>query len=653
VAIGIVSLTEIETGRLQPPERPAIVEWAEANWVLPSKVASYSGPWRRDFTPYLVPIMEAVEDSRVRYIGILKGNQVAGTELVNIIIGFWIDQNPEPTMVIMPTEDLIKDRLNFRLKPTFAASPCMMQHLGGDLDRFNIGKATEFDTMNLYIAWANSASTLEDKPVCNIVCDEIALFPSQAGRTTDPRRLAAMRQTTYSWKSKLIVLGKPFFEGDPADKAFRDGDQRDYWVPCVFCGRWHIIDRIHIDIATRRDVASKVTPFYPARDYERLDGPAIYYRCPHCTHAWTEANRWAACKRGRFLPAGIEVDEHGALTGDADLAPSVSFRIKALMAYPGFISVRQLGAEWVAAQEDKRGGDIEALKNYLQARDAIPWKETAKATPIDRLKGHLDPVYRLGYAPEGVMVLTAGFDVQIDHVWLVVYGWGYLYEGWLLWAGRLETGDTRHVGNYAPLTEALRAGIPTSADPSRRLPIAMAAGDSAFHRDAVLEYVRLQQDQRGPVVAARGSDHVTSGFYRAFKAPLRGRASARQKQKHDPRHVVRYDLNVGAYKDYLFRALFENDQAGPGYLHLPRDISENICLQLSSEEKHRVRRHGRDHYIWALKRGRENHVWDGSVYARFAADIADVYWLLAPGQGRRPLREDGRPVGRRPIRTRY
>lgn len=646
----LIGLQEAEARLLCPAAKPPMVDWAEEHWFLPARVASHPGRWSRAFTPYLEPIMAAVTDSSVRYIGMLKANQVAGTELVNICVGYWIDQDPAPTMVVMPTEDLVKDRLAFRLKPTFQASPTMMAHLGGDIDRFNIGKATEFDTMNLFIAWANSPATLEDKPICNLICDEVALFPQQAGQTTDPIQLGKMRQTTYSWRSKLISLGKSFYEGDAADQAYKHGDQRQLHVACPHCGAYHVMATEHIDIAKRKDGAQKHTPFYPADEYLADDGPAVKYRCPHCGRAWTEAQRWAATRQGVFLPAGVTIDAQGRVAGDVSLKARVSFRITALMAYPGFVGVRQLAAEWVEAQEARHAGDVEPLKNYLTAREAVPWRETAKRTPEDVLAKHADPSYEHGTAPDGLLLATAGFDVQLDHIWLIVYGWAYLFEGWLLWAGRIETGDTKQVANYAPLTDALRAGIPLASDLNRRVRIARASGDSAYHRDAVIEYVRTCQDQGLPLVAARGSDHVTTTTWRAFKAPVRGRAAAKRAER-DPRTVIRYDLNVNAFKDALYRGLFENAEPGPGYIHLPGDVDGETKAQLSSEESRTVRRGRRQVQVWVQKKGRANHLLDASVHARFAAELAGLRFAGTAGQ--KPPTPIGKPVARRAVRTKY
>jgi len=643
-----LGLQACEAAILAPRDKPAMADWAEEHWFLPAKVASHPGRWSRVFTPYLVPIMEAITAPSVRFISILKANQIAGTELVNIAIGYWIDCDPAPTMVVMPTEDLVKDRLAYRLKPTFQASERMMRHLGGDITQFNIGKATEFDTMNLFIAWANSPATLEDKPICNMVLDEVALFPAQAGGTTSPRRLAAMRQTTYSWRSKLIALGKSFYAHDPADEAYRAGDQREYFVPCPKCGHFHIMATEHIQIAKRKDRAGQVTPFYEAAEYLEDDGPRVAYRCPHCRKSWTEAQRWAATQKGLFLPAGCTIDKRGRIEGDAGRRASMSFRITGLMAYPGFLSVRQLAAEWVEAQVARRSGDIEPLKNYFTAREAQPWVETAKQTPEDALLKHVDDSYEMGFAPEGVLGVTLGFDVQLDHVWVAVYGWGYLFEGWLLWAGRIETGDTRQVANFQPLTELIGAGIPTAADPGKRLAVVMASGDSAYHRDAVTEYAWTVQDKGLPVVAARGSEHVTQAAYKAFRAPVQGKGNA--KRRRDPRTIIRYDVNVNAFKDALYRGLYENQIPGPGYLHLPKDVTEDIRLQLSSEEQRTIRVRGKEKHIWVLKKGRANHLLDASVHARLAAELANFRWIRPGGQTSKPV---GKPLARRPIRTRY
>jgi len=60
----------------------------------------------------------------------------------------------------------------------------------------------------------------------------------------------------------------------------------------------------------------------------------------------------------------------------------------------------------------------------------------------------------------GVQFLDCGIDVHIDHVWAVVIGWGYMAECWVIWEGRLETGDVKNLDQSSILHDFLRRPWP-------------------------------------------------------------------------------------------------------------------------------------------------------------------------------------------------
>jgi phage terminase large subunit GpA-like protein len=123
----------------------------------------------------------------------------------------------------------------------------------------------------------------------------------------------------------------------------------------------------------------------------------------------------------------------------------------------------------------------------------------------------------------------------------------------------------------------------------------------------------------------------------------------------------RFDLNVDMGKDRLWQALYDKEKVpGPGYLHLPGDLPESMARQLASEGQLVKRtRSGREIVVWMLKAGfRENHIWDGSVYCDFAAELAGVFHLQDVDYvnivHRRTKEEKlAKEIIPKPIRTRY
>ena len=90
---------------LRPVERIMVSKWAEKKRTLPDGNA-IPGPWRNSVTPYLVDIMDAFSDDLIEEIIFVKPTQVGGTSAMENMIGSLVDQDPAPTLVVYPSDDL-------------------------------------------------------------------------------------------------------------------------------------------------------------------------------------------------------------------------------------------------------------------------------------------------------------------------------------------------------------------------------------------------------------------------------------------------------------------------------------------------------------------------------------------------------------------
>lgn len=103
---------------LRPKKRLPVSAWAEANRILPDTNA-VAGPWRNALTPYLVEIMDAFSDDTTEQIVFIKPTQVGGTSAMENALGSVIDQDPGPTMVVYPSDQLAKRTVESKLEPMF------------------------------------------------------------------------------------------------------------------------------------------------------------------------------------------------------------------------------------------------------------------------------------------------------------------------------------------------------------------------------------------------------------------------------------------------------------------------------------------------------------------------------------------------------
>ena len=76
---------------LQRPEELTVSEWAEKYRVL-DESSNISGKWSNSITPYLVGIMDSINDPHIREIYFCKSSQVGGTEALINILGYMTGQ---------------------------------------------------------------------------------------------------------------------------------------------------------------------------------------------------------------------------------------------------------------------------------------------------------------------------------------------------------------------------------------------------------------------------------------------------------------------------------------------------------------------------------------------------------------------------------
>jgi hypothetical protein len=107
---------------MRPPADQTVSQWADSNRMLSSKASSEPGPWRTDRTPYLRQIMDDLSArSTVQEVVVMFAAQLGKSETGNNWLGYIIDNEPGPVMVVQPTTDMAK-----RFQP-----PAHHAHAGG------------------------------------------------------------------------------------------------------------------------------------------------------------------------------------------------------------------------------------------------------------------------------------------------------------------------------------------------------------------------------------------------------------------------------------------------------------------------------------------------------------------------------------------
>jgi len=555
------------------PVKMTVSEWSDQFRRLDVKTSAEPGQWATARTPYLKGIMDAFTDPYVDEITVMAASQVGKTEAMYNMLGFIIDQDPGPTLMVSPRADDAKSVSYNRVRPMIECSPILSKYIPVSTD--DITKLEyHFDRMILYFAGSNSPADLASRPIRYLFLDEVDKYPKFSGREADPIKLASERQKTF-WNKKTVKVSTPTTREGYIFREYDKSDQRRFHVPCPHCGKKQVL--LFGQIKWPKEESSP----------ERIKNNRLaWYECAHCKKRIDDIHKQKMMLAGEWIS---EKGEHNRNRG---------FWVSSL--YSPWLTWSDIASEFLKSKDY-----VELLMNFVNSWLAEVWEEKIEETTVDKVR-NLARDYEQGTVPDEVLVLTAGVDVQKDHFYYVIRGWGYYEESWLIRADRVEYWED--VIDCLFKTEYRRA---SSAE---TLSVYMSCIDSGFKTDEVYRFCRSWADK---TKAIKGLEEITGGrFYRANKIDINSRTGAVISGG-----LVLWNLNVTQYKDKLNRLVTSQN---PGKWHLFRNPAEDYLLQFTSEHKVLIRNRttGKAKEVWQKKKeAAANHYLDAEVYALAAADI--------------------------------
>jgi len=555
------------------PVKMTVSEWSDQFRRLDVKTSAEPGQWATARTPYLKGIMDAFTDPYVDEITVMAASQVGKTEAMYNMLGFIIDQDPGPTLMVSPRADDAKSVSYNRVRPMIECSPILSKYIPVNTD--DITKLEyHFDRMILYFAGSNSPADLASRPIRYLFLDEVDKYPKFSGREADPIKLASERQKTF-WNKKTVKVSTPTTREGYIFREYDKSDQRRFHVPCPHCGKKQVL--LFGQIKWPKEESSP----------ERIKNNRLaWYECAHCKKRIDDIHKQKMMLSGEWIS---EKGEHNRNRG---------FWVSSL--YSPWLTWSDIASEFLKSKDY-----VELLMNFVNSWLAEVWEEKIEETTVDKVR-NLARDYDQGVVPDEVLVLTAGVDVQKDHFYYVIRGWGYYEESWLIRADRVEY--LQDIEDVLFKTEYKRV---SSAE---TLGVYMTCVDSGFRTDEVYRFCREWQDK---TKAIKGLEEISGGrFYRANKIDINSRTGA-----VIPGGLVLWNLNVTQYKDKINRLVTSQN---PGKWHIFKNPADDYLMQFTSEHKVLIRNRttGKAKEVWQKKKeAAANHYLDAEVYALAAADI--------------------------------
>lgn len=515
--------------------------------------------------------MDACSDPAIETVVVMSSAQVGKTTFIKAVIGFHVDQDPAPILLLNPTIEMSETFSKDRLAPMVRDTPCLRGKIADprSRDSGNTILHKRFAGGHITMAGANSPASLASRPIRIVLCDEVDRYPPSAGTEGDPVNLSFKRTATF-WNRKRVLTSTPTIKGaSRIEIAFEQSDQRRYHVPCPWCRGYQTLRWANVK-----------WPEGKPRD--------AYYLCEHCGSEITDADKVRALREGEWR-------------AEAEFNGTAGFHLNEL--YSPWRKFGEVAEDFLAA---KRGGP-ETLKTWVNTSLGESWEEDQGERPDwVQLRARAEP-YAVLSIPRGGLFVTAGVDVQNDRLAVAVKAWGRGEESWLVYWGELFGDPSQPGGVWAQLDELLTRGYEHAG--GVLLHITGASVDSGHHTQHVYDYCR----KRGPrVVAIKGMGQ--SG------RPVVSRPAPQD--VHYQGAVIKdgvklWPVGVDTAKRQIYHRL-KIKEPGSGYMHFPIGIEDEYYQQLTAEKLVTRYAHGVPYTEFVQARER-NEAIDCEVYAYHAA----------------------------------
>ncbi len=564
---------------LRPDPMFDMDEWSDLNIYLPAKGAAEPGRYRTSRVPFLREIAKCLSPtSPIQKVVFMKSAQVGSTQLMLNWIAFTAATTPAPFMLVEPSVELAERVSKQKIAPMLEETPALKAISKSDKTKTasNTILLKEFTTGAIcLISGANSPTGLRSLAVRFLALDEVDAYPQDCGGEGSPVELAIKRTTTFPRRKIFLGSTPTIAETSVISREYEQSDKRRYFVPCPHenCGALQWLKWAQVK-------------------WENEDPNTAKYECEHCHQLIGEHHKTWMLENGSWMA-----------TAPSD-GKTAGFHISSLYSPIGWKSWAELVDEFLKAK-----GDAPLLKAFLNTSLGEPFHEQYAAK-----LGASELMARSEFyngAPNGVLFITCGVDVQDDRLEISHWGWGLDDEAWVI-SHNIIMGDPAQVHIWKQVDECL--SNPVEHESGVKLtPMAVAIDSGGHHVSTVYNYCRERRHLNYLAIkgqSQRGKPPI--GKPTAVDINIRG-----QILKNGGKL---YPVGTDTVKSNLFNRLKFN-KPGPGYVHFPHHLPDIYYQQLTSEKQTVRYVKGFPVREWTKKESARNETLDCAVYATSALEF--------------------------------
>ena len=539
-------LAKILSG-MKPPEDLTVSQWADKNRRLTSESSAEVGKWRTSRTPYMFDILDSFTDPLIEHIVVVAASQVGKSETINNMVGYCIDQDPGPILLIQPTIDDVKRYSEMRIAPMIRETRCLKRKVADpkSRDAANTKRQKSFPGGVLVMTGSNVAHDLSSMPIRYVFGDERGRWATSAGSEGDPWELAVARTRTF-YNKKMVEVSTPTVKGASAiENSYNLGTMERWKTQCPHCGEY--VEITFDNIRFEYEAAEK-------GDKKIFHISEIFYVCPEC--------------------GGIS-DEHTMKSQPAKWVATVPEARKHHKTRSFWLTAWvSPWATWesIVLQFLQAGTDSSKLQVVYNTQFGELWEERGDMASEDDVMSRRE-VYE-AEVPDGVLLLTCGVDTQDDRLEYEVVGHRRFGETWGIKKGViLGRPDTEEV--WERLDEVLSHKYKFKSGVSLQISLTFIDEGGHFTQEVRQHCLARQYDHVFAIKGANRPDIPYTAPPKKQKIVVNGKVIGQ---------VWVYEIGVNAGKQKIVDNL-RVQSPGANYCHFPLrdDYGKQFFKQLMSE----------------------------------------------------------------------
>ena len=584
-------------------------EYNERIRYLPKELTAKSGFIDYDYVPYFREIVDNFYPlSHIREVALMKSAQIgATTSILESIIAYFIGSCPRPQLYVSADKELVKKAISEKLERMIDNSG--LRHLIKNQTDVKTKKTGDTATEKSYPGGfmhgigAQSGGKLRAMSYPVLLLDEIAGFPDSIAKEGDPVSLARNRcLIPYEDIAKILYLSTPGIEQTcKMINLYKQGDQRNYMVPCLRCGEFIVL---HWNLnESQTETGDKGGIIFETLESGRLDKASVFYKCQKCGGLLENHEKAIMLPEGFWKATAVAVRDRFR-----------SYWLNALYSPVGMFSFIGVVESFLDCwdNEKKRVRDIEKYRDFRNTKQGLGFEIRSERMKYERVIE-----YRRTYSRNMILnkqieeetgspmlFLTAACDVHKENIMAHIIGWSKGGVNWTL-DFRIIEGDTIDFNSqcWRELEQIVENEIWT-ADDGKRYKLRLTLVDAGYHTDQVYEFCSQYSHSVYPVF---GKEILINNL-----------AFLETSQKTiEKAGCLCYFINTNLTKDRVsqsFRKDWNTGELQPNWRpNFCEDIRDDIFKMYEAEYKVEKRNKETNQFmgfVWYHQIGADNHIVD-------------------------------------------